>query len=169
MSSAALPALKRLLIDETQLSDTDYKSMFDIHPKVATEPTPDGTTKTVKNMFSWEGCIYGPKDSPYEGGVFHITLAVPNIYPLKPPLFRMETKIYHPNISADGQICLDILKQQWTPALGIRGALLSIIVLLDNPNASDPLNPVAGKQLINNKEEFDIMARTWTAEYAMGF
>ena len=162
------PALRRLTKDEVEVQDELYSKLFKVHPKASVVPTPEGTTKSIKNMYSWEGEIYGPEDSPYDGGVFHIGIDVPEDYPLKPPLFKLQTRIYHPNIKVDGQICLDILKRQWSPALGISRALLSIIVLLSEPNAKDPLNPIAGKQYLNDKEAFDITARSWTAEYAMG-
>ena len=64
-------------------------------------------------------------DSPYSGGVFFLSITFPTDYPFKPPKVSFTTKIYHPNINANGSICLDILRDQWSPALTIsKGAYL---------------------------------------------
>ena len=66
-------------------------------------------------------------DSPYAGGVFFLSIAFPTDYPFKPPKVSFTTKIYHPNINANGSICLDILRDQWSPALTIsKGTQLSL-------------------------------------------
>lgn len=61
----------------------------------------------------------GPPDSPYQGGVFFLTIHFPTDYPFKPPKVAFSTRIYHPNINSNGSICLDILRSQWSPALTI--------------------------------------------------
>lgn len=58
-------------------------------------------------------------DSPYQGGVFFLTIHFPTDYPFKPPKVAFTTRIYHPNINSNGSICLDILRSQWSPALTI--------------------------------------------------
>ena len=83
----------------------------------------------------------GPADSPFQGGVFFLNVKFPPDYPFKPPRIQFTTKIYHPNINAQGGICLDILKDQWSPALTISKVLLSICSLLTDPNPDDPLVP----------------------------
>jgi ubiquitin-conjugating enzyme E2 D/E len=65
------------------------------------------------DMFTWQATIMGPSDSPYQGGVFFLTIKFPTDYPFKPPKVMFQTKIYHPNINSNGGICLDILKDQW--------------------------------------------------------
>ena len=62
------------------------------------------------NMFHWQAMIMGPSDSPYQGGVFFLDIQFPPDYPFKPPKCQFKTKVYHPNINANGGICLDILK-----------------------------------------------------------
>jgi ubiquitin-conjugating enzyme E2 D/E len=61
----------------------------------------------------------GPGDSPYSGGVFFLAIHFPTDYPFKPPKVNFTTRIYHPNINSNGSICLDILRDQWSPALTI--------------------------------------------------
>ena len=83
--------------------------------------------------------IMGPGESPYQGGVFFLDIVFPPDYPFKPPKCTFKTKVYHPNINANGGICLDILKNQWSPALTTTKVLLSISSLLSDPNPDDPL------------------------------
>uniref|UniRef100_A0A452SQX7 Ubiquitin conjugating enzyme E2 D2 n=1 Tax=Ursus americanus TaxID=9643 RepID=A0A452SQX7_URSAM len=71
------------------------------------------------DMFHWQATIMGPNDSPYQGGVFFLTIHFPTDYPFKPPKVAFTTRIYHPNINSNGSICLDILRSQWSPALTI--------------------------------------------------
>jgi ubiquitin-conjugating enzyme (huntingtin interacting protein 2) len=80
---------------------------------------------------------------------------------------RFITKVWHPNVSsANGAICLDILKEQWSPALSIKTAMLSLQALLCSPEPSDPQDAVVAKQYIERQEEFAAQARRWTLEYA---
>ena len=80
------------------------------------------------------------------GGVFNLELFLPDDYPMTPPKIRFLTRIYHPNIDRLGRICLDVLKNNWSPALQIRTILLSIQALLGAPNPEDPLNEAVAKQ-----------------------
>jgi ubiquitin-conjugating enzyme E2 D/E len=118
------------------------------------------------DLYSWEASIIGPKDSPYEGGVFLLTIFFPTDYPFKPPKVAFKTKIFHPNINSQGGICLDILKDQWSPALSIGKVLLSISSLLTDANPNDPLVPEIARLYVENRAEFDRTAREWTQTYA---
>ena len=71
------------------------------------------------NIYCWTATIIGPTETVYEGGIFFLTIEFPENYPYKPPKVRFITKIYHPNINSSGGICLDILKENWSPALTV--------------------------------------------------
>jgi ubiquitin-conjugating enzyme E2 D/E len=118
------------------------------------------------DLFNWEATIIGPTETPYEGGIFKLKILFPADYPFKPPKITFETRIYHPNINANGGICLDILKDQWSPALNITKVLLSICSLLDEPNPDDPLMPEIAQLFKSNKPEFTRIAREHTVKYA---
>ena len=115
------------------------------------------------NMYEWRATIIGPEDTPYHGGIFELKITFPPNYPFKSPKVIFTTKIYHCNINSSGSICLDILKDQWSPALNISKVLLSICSLL-----SDPLAPDIANIYKTNKEQFDINAREFTLRYANG-
>ena len=116
----------------------------------------------------WEGTIIGPDASPYAGGVFNLKINFPNNYPFAPPEIRFDTPVYHPNINRSGAICLDILKDQWSPALSISTVLLSICSLLTDPNPNDPLDPEVARIYKDNKLQYEVTARQWTEKYASG-
>jgi ubiquitin-protein ligase len=77
------------------------------------------STDGMTTQFHWQATIMGPGDSPYSGGVFFLAIHFPTDYPFKPPKVNFTTRIYHPNINSNGSICLDILRDQWSPALTI--------------------------------------------------
>lgn len=118
------------------------------------------------NLFVWTATILGPDDTPYAGGVFNLHIEFPTDYPFKPPRVAFTTKVFHPNINAQGGICLDILKDQWSPALNITKVLLSISSLLADANPKDPLVPDIARLYETNRAEFDRVAREWTLQYA---
>jgi ubiquitin-conjugating enzyme E2 D/E len=119
------------------------------------------------DMFHWQATIMGPGDSPFQGGVFFLSIHFPADYPFKPPKITFTTKIFHPNINSNGAICLDILRSQWSPALTISKVLLSICSLLCDPNPDDPLVPDIARTYKTDKEKYNATARQWTQKYAM--
>ena len=135
--------------------------------EIQTSPIENCTAGPVgDNFFRWDAMIFGPSDSPFEGGVFRLTIDFPSEYPFKPPIVTFKTKIYHPNINAAGGICLDILKSQWSPALGVSKVLLSILSLLTDANPNDPLVPEVASLYRTNRVAYDEKAREWTRLYA---
>jgi ubiquitin-conjugating enzyme E2 D/E len=120
-----------------------------------------------KDIFDWQATIMGPEGTPYFGGVFNMSIKIPTDYPFKPPKVQFITKIYHPNINKHGGICLDILKDKWSPALNISNILLSISSLLDDPNPDDPLEPEIADQYKDDKAYYTETAMLYTRKYAM--
>lgn len=119
------------------------------------------------DLYRWEASIIGPENSPYAGGIFALQIFFPVDYPFKPPKISFRTKIYHCNINANGGICLDILKEQWSPALTISKVLLSICSLLTDPNPDDPLVPEIAQLYKNNRSLHDQSARLSCMKYAV--
>lgn len=131
----------------------------------------------------------GPPGSVYEGGVFSLDIHLSPKYPFQPPkviivilLFNsysdwkiyfffqvtFQTKIHHCNIDSQGQICMDILKKEWSAAMTVSNLLLSIYSLLGNCNPNDrPLVPSVATQYLEEREEHDRVARLWTKQYAV--
>lgn len=89
--------------------------------------------------------IAGPEGTPFEGGSFKVRLTFGQDYPQAPPKGIFLTKIFHPNISNNGEICVNTLKRDWEATLGIRHVLLVIRCLLINPNPESALNEEAGQ------------------------
>ena len=129
-------------------------------------PTNCSAGPSGDDIFNWDATIMGPESSVYEGGIFSLSIIFPSNYPFKAPKIKFITRIYHPNINSAGGICLDILKDNWSPALTISKVLLSICSLLDDPNPDDPLVPDIADQYKHNRLNYDITARQWTAKYA---
>ena len=119
------------------------------------------------NIYRWRAQIYGSEATPYQGGIFHLSIDIPTEYPFKPPKVHFDTKIFHPNIGKQGSICLDLLKNKWSPALTLEHLLIAICSLLDDPNPDDPLNIEAGNLYIKDKNEFNMHAMSMTRGYAI--
>jgi ubiquitin-conjugating enzyme E2 D/E len=118
------------------------------------------------DLYKWQATIMGPEGSPYYGGIFTLKIDFPTDYPFKAPRIMFDTPIYHCNINTNGSICLDILKDQWSPALTISKVLLSICSLMDDPNPNDPLMPAIADLLKSDKAQHDENARAMTFKYA---
>jgi len=107
------------------------------------------------NIYNWNITVAGPNDSPYEGEILLLLINFSTEYPFKPPKINFLTKIFHPNIAiTDGEICVDILKEKWSPGNTINSVILSIISLLNDPNPNSPLNNEAAILFNNNKKDY---------------
>lgn len=147
-------ALKRL---NKELKDL----VVDPPPNCSAGPTEDD------DLFKWTATILGPGQSPYNGGIFFLQIVFPPEYPFKPPRISFMTKIYHPNINDKGGICLDILKENWSPALTISKVLLSICSLLTDPNPDDPLVPEIAQLYKKDRVKYNQNAKEYTKKYAI--
>lgn len=105
------------------------------------------------NLFDWEVAIFGPPDTLYQGGYFKAHIRFPTDYPYSPPTVRFQTKVWHPNVYENGDLCISILHppvddpqsgelpcERWNPTQNVRTILLSVVSLLNEPNTSSPAN-----------------------------
>ncbi|KAL6945366.1 Ubiquitin-conjugating enzyme 13 [Hanseniaspora vineae] len=135
--------------------------------RLVSDPVPGITAvPNEENLRHFQVEIQGPSESPYAGGLFKLELYLPEDYPMEPPKVRFLTKIYHPNIDRLGRICLDVLKNNWSPALQIRTILLSIQALLASPNPHDPLANDVAKEWLENENAALQKAKEFTEKYA---
>jgi ubiquitin-conjugating enzyme E2 A len=111
---------------------------------------------SADNLFVWNAIICGPEESVYESGAFQLQLLFPDDYPLRPPQVRFITKVFHPNVWwEDGLICVDILKDGWTPSYDVLAILHSIRLLLIDPNPLSPANLEAAILYRDNRAEYN--------------
>lgn len=120
--------------------------------------------------FTWLGTIMGPEETPYVHGIFFLSIKFPANYPDSPPSVKFTTQIYHPNVSEDGSVCVDILKpESWIKDYNISKVLLAINCLLVHPNPNSCLNHDAGQLYNKDKLKYDQTVKEWTVKYAMGY
>jgi len=110
--------------------------------------------------------IEGPAGTPYAGGLFKVKLILGKDFPQGPPKAFFLTKIFHPNVATNGEICVNTLKKDWKPDLGIKHILLTIKCLLIVPNAESALNEEAGKLLLEHYDDYSQRARMMTEIHA---
>ncbi|KAL8041169.1 hypothetical protein ABFX02_10G149300 [Erythranthe guttata] len=111
--------------------------------------------------------IEGPAGTPYENGTFRMKLILSHDFPHSPPKGYFLTKIFHPNIASNGEICVNALKKDWSPSLGLRHVLIVIRCLLIEPFPESALNEQAGKMLLENYDEYARHARLYTGIHAL--
>ncbi|CAF1581048.1 unnamed protein product, partial [Didymodactylos carnosus] len=127
----------------------------------------EATPLDPSSCYHWQASVLGPSGSPYEGGIFYLYLHIPQSYPMIPPRVRFITKIFHPNINMHGDIGLDSFSHNWSLALTISKVLISVQSLLTDPYAYICMNRRAGDLFLNNREQYEQIARNWTWKYAM--
>ena len=129
--------------------------------KVMQETPPFGIVAAPNedNVCIWYAVIIGPENTTWEGGVFKLRLQFTEEYPNKPPNVVFLTKMYHPNIYPNGNICLDILQNQWSCIYDISSILTSIQSLLSDPNPTSPANSEAAKLYTENKKLYNKKVR----------
>ncbi|XP_055711657.1 ubiquitin-conjugating enzyme E2-17 kDa isoform X1 [Phlebotomus papatasi] len=118
------PARRRLMRDFKRLQEDP--------------PTGVSGAPTDNNIMIWNAVIFGPHDTPFEDGTFKLTIEFTEEYPNKPPTVRFVSKMFHPNVYADGGICLDILQNRWSPTYDVSAILTSIQVRPHLPHATSP-------------------------------
>ncbi|CAL8110362.1 unnamed protein product [Orchesella dallaii] len=113
------------------------------------------------NIFRWNAMIYGPFDTPFEGGCFRLKMQFPTDYPKRPPSVYFYSRMFHPNVYANGRICLDILQDLsvWKPAFDAGIILCAIQDMLGEPNPDSPANPTANNFYVNDKAMYEIKVK----------
>mmetsp|Transcript_2594 Transcript_2594/g.3623 ORF Transcript_2594/g.3623 Transcript_2594/m.3623 type:complete len:179 (+) Transcript_2594:108-644(+) len=148
MSARNLAAAKRLRKELANLEKN-----IDPEDDVYLRPSSTG-------LMRWTALIKGPSDTPYADSIFRLIIKCSSDYPLAPPTISFDTKIFHPNVHfGKGDVCLDILKKEWSPAWGLQAACRAVVALLSDPDPSSPLNCDAGNML----RAGDILAYETTA------
>ena len=140
------PAKRRLLKDLSAISKYEDESIF-------ARPLED-------DIFTWVAIITGPQNTPYEGGTFSLILCFDDEYPSHPPEVSFLSEMFHPNIYPNGDLCLDIIKNKWSPSYDVLSILLSVQSLLNDPNNESPANPQAAKMHDTDPEEYTQRVRT---------
>ncbi|CUA76570.1 ubiquitin-conjugating enzyme E2 G2 [Rhizoctonia solani] len=165
--SQSATALRRLMTEYKQLTTNGSPdSMFTAGPV------------SEDNFFEWEALIHGPKDTPYEGGVFVAKLEFPSDYPLNPFKMKFDPPLLHPNVYADGNVCISILhspgddpnmyelaSERWSPVQSVEKVLLSVISMLAEPNLESGANVDCCKLYRENKAEFERQVRASWLEH----
>ena len=122
---------------------------------------------TKRDLSCWRVYLKGPSSTPYEGGWFAAEFQLPYDYPFMPPKdFKILTKVLHPNITDNGELCVDFLEDKWSPAFHLFSMFWSILSLLGTPEPLDPMNVGAAALQLNHPETFAAKARMWTRLYA---
>ncbi|XP_077240142.1 ubiquitin-conjugating enzyme E2 22-like [Tasmannia lanceolata] len=133
------------------------------------ETPPEGIKVTINDddFSTIFADIEGPAGTPYENGIFRMKLLLSHDFPRSPPRGYFLTKIFHPNIATNGEICVNTLKKDWNPNLGLRHVLLVVRCLLIEPFPESALNEQAGKMLLEDYEEYARHARLYTGIHAL--
>lgn len=135
------PAKRRLLKDLSSVTKYAENTIF--------------AQPLEEDMLTWTAVIIGPPNTAYENGTFSLLLTFDEGYPSHPPEVTFISEMFHPNIYPNGDLCLDILKNRWSPSYDVLGVLLSIQSLLNDPNIKSPANIEAAKMFEEDIEEYN--------------
>lgn len=166
----------------TEQSTAAKRRLIRDFKRLATE-APEGISGSPchDNIMVWNAVIFGPRecgvaahnrdrlspvpmllteltslaDTPFEDGSFRLTLTFTDSYPNKPPTVRFVSRMFHPNIYNNGELCLDILQNRWSPTYDVAAILTSVQSLLNDPNPSSPANVEAATLFKDNKQEYE--------------
>merc|ERR1711981_402523 len=150
----AIQRLGKEIIALKRLKEKDPNMLFEAHPV------------SDDSILEWEATIKGPENSPYENGEWKLSMYFPERYPMSPAEVRFITPIAHINVGEDGDICLDILYDQWTPSLKIEKILLSLISLLTDPNPDSPMRDDLASLYYDDYDQYEREIKEHTEQHA---
>ncbi|GAB00066.1 hypothetical protein E5Q_06768 [Mixia osmundae IAM 14324] len=163
----ASTALKRLMTEYKQLTAGGGKSddMYVAGPVAESD------------FFTWECLVKGPDETPFENGIFVATLTFPRDYPLNPPKMRFTPPLFHPNIYANGEVCISILhspgddpnqyessSERWSPVQSVDKVLLSVVSMLAEPNIESGANVDASKAYRTDRAGYEASIRAFVRQ-----
>lgn len=121
------------------------------------QDAPDGVTATPHpdNLLHWHALILGPRDTPFADGTFLLSIHFDESFPTRPPLIKFVSDMFHPNVYPDGNICLDILQNRWSPTYDVGAVLTSIRSMLNDPNCASPANVQAAQLYEKDRVEYE--------------
>lgn len=126
------------------------------------------TLQQIKDdMYNWRAVIFGPAETLYSGYKWELNIVLPNDYPTSPIKIKFMTPIEHVNVNSDGDICMDILKKEWTPTQNMETILISLISLLSSPNIVDPLNSDLAELYRSNPKKYEATIKNACAKKAI--
>lgn len=125
---------------------------------------PDGTM----TLMQWECAIPGKKGTPWENGLYKLTMHFKDDYPSTPPKCKFEPPLFHPNVYPSGTVCLSLLDEEkdWRPSITIKQILLGIQALLNEPNIKDPAQAEAYTIYCQNKAEYEKKVKQQAIKFA---
>ena len=118
-----------------------------------TTTSPKNNNKNNKSILTVHMLLF-PADTPFEDGTFKLILTFDESYPTKPPTVKFLSRMFHPNVYANGELCLDILQNRWSPTYDVAAILTSIQSLLHDPNPNSPANAEAAQLYRENMKEY---------------
>lgn len=114
---------------------------------VSASPLPD-------NVMIWNAVIIGPAETPFEDGTFKLLIKFDEQYPNKPPTVKFLSEMFHPNVYTNGELCLDILQNRWSPTYDVASILTSVQSLLNDPNTASPANAEAANLYRDHRSQY---------------
>ncbi|KAL3314395.1 Ubiquitin-conjugating enzyme E2 A [Cichlidogyrus casuarinus] len=138
--------------------------------KLKSDPPPDVyAVPRDDNIMIWDAVILGADDTPFADGIFKLRMEFTESYPNVPPTCKFVSRIFHPNVYADGSICLDILQNMWSSSYNIGAVLTSLQSLLGDPNPNSPANTEAAEIFEENKRLYcqkvrEVVEESWRSD-----
>ncbi|XP_037778866.1 ubiquitin-conjugating enzyme E2-17 kDa-like [Penaeus monodon] len=148
-------ALKRIAKDQDELQSHPLENLWACPNEDKDDP------------YIWQVTMLGPPETPYEGGIFFLDMYFSEDYPWMKPKVQFSTAVYHPNVNSRGEVCLDLLTNNWRPDFTISSVLLGLYSLMADPSPEDFLNLEIANEFRDDREKFNETARDWTKKWAV--